>query len=794
MKYTLLFSLIISQFTAIAQIKNTVSGKVYEKGSREHLPNVNISVVGKNISTTSNAYGFYSITLPVGTYTLAFSFVGFGRVLDTVRLTKNVDLDVEMSGLTELKEVKVSGERREKVSEQTQMSTINIPVQAVKDVPALLGEKDVLKIIQLMPGVQKGSEGQSGIYVRGGGPDQNLIILDDATVYNAFHLFGFFSLFNGDALKSIELIKGGFPARYGGRLSSVIDMQMKDGNKAKLIGEGGLGVIASRLVLEGPLLPKQLKHKSSFLVSGRSTYINLLMRPIIRAASDGLNDGGYNFFDLNAKLNYEIDKNNKVYLSGYFGRDKFFFQQNEPSPSKDYFRGGFLWGNATGTLRWNHKYDSKWFSNTSLIFSDYRFEVFAKLKEGTETFDLNFKSGIRDIGVKYDNDYFHSPEHHLKFGAAITYHQFSPSAVVIKSSVDTSQNVREINTIKTYESGIYIEDLWKYSNKLKLNPGLRISTFSVGNVTYTNPEPRISVAYTIKANLAVKASYAMMNQYLHLLSNSGIGLPTDLWVPATGKIKPMQSQQVAIGIAKDIDKPDLSITVEAYYKKMNRVLAYKEGASFLSLDAGPNNGNGSTNKSTWEDKVTQGQGWSYGAEFFVQKKVGQFTGWIGYTLSWTQLQFDELNFGKKYYARYDRRHDLSIVGMYKINKEWKISGTFIFGTGQAITLPLQVYPLQSHTPLDKNGQPINYSGSPIGQYQGLKNSARMEPYHRMDIGVQHTKKKKWGESTVEFSAYNVYSRWNPYFYYIGSDAKGNPALKKVSLFPIVPTVTWNFKF
>ncbi|MBI3233091.1 MAG: TonB-dependent receptor, partial [Bacteroidetes bacterium] len=459
---TTLILFIFSIGYSYSQTKATVSGNVYEKGSKENLPNVNISVLGANITTTSNAYGFYSVTLPVGTHVLKFSFIGFESVVDTIVLLKNIDLDIDLKpSSTELKGAVVKGEKKQKVSETPQMSNINIPVQAVKDIPALLGEKDVLKVIQLMPGVQKGSEGQSGIYVRGGGPDQNLIILDDAPVYNAFHLFGFFSLFNGDALKSIELIKGGFPARYGGRLSSVIDMQMKDGNKAKLKGEGGLGVIASRLVLEGPLFPKKLKNKSSFLISGRSTYINLMMRPIIRASSDGLNDGGYNFYDLNAKFNYEIDKNNKIYLSGYFGRDKFFFQENSAAPSKDYFRGGFLWGNATGTLRWNHKYNSKWFSNTSLIFSDYKFEIFAKIKEANETFDLNFKSGIRDFGIKNDNDYIYSPEHHIKFGAITTYHQFRPSATVIKSSSNPSENTRSINTIRTAESGFYIEDLWK---------------------------------------------------------------------------------------------------------------------------------------------------------------------------------------------------------------------------------------------------------------------------------------------------------------------------------------------
>ncbi len=663
------------------------------------------------------------------------------------------------------------------------MSTVEIPVGQIKNIPALLGEKDVLKVIQLMPGVQKGSEGNSGIYVRGGGPDQNLLILDDATVYNASHLFGFFSLFNGDALKSVELTKGGFPARYGGRLSSVIELNMKEGNKEEVHGEGGIGLIASRLMVEGPLK----KGVSSFLVSGRRTYADLIIRPFMPKDAKG----GYYFYDLNTKVNYDFGRKNKLYLSGYFGQDR--FSVKEIYDDGDYSRTGINWGNATGTLRWNHLFNNQLFANTSVIFSNYQFNIYAQEKDRDNgDYTLDYLSGIRDIGVKYDLDFLPNPQHAIRAGLQSTYHRFRPSALVVKDA-DIEQNVSEIENIDVVETGIYAEDTWHPVPKLRINGGFRLTHFVAKNKTYLRPEPRLSGSYQIYPNLAVKASYARMNQFVHLLSNTGIGLPTDLWVPSTRRIAPQQSQQVALGLAKDLPKHDLTLSIEGYYKKSDNIIGYKEGASFLLIDDPE-----TAETVSWENNITAGQGWSYGAEFLLQRKFGRLSGWIGYTLSWTQLQFDSLNFGKKYYARYDRRHDLSVVGIYQISERVTMSGTWVYGTGNAITMPQSEYEVPLNQPSEYPFQYQSYFGQTVTHY-GDKNAVRMGAYHRLDVGFQFHKKKSWGERTWEISFYNMYNRKNPFFYYLNTEYQDNSQqsetkIKQLSLFPIIPAVTYNFKF
>ena len=798
-----------------AQQRYTISGYVRESGSQEQLIGVNVYLPGTVTGTTSNTYGFYSLTLPAAdSVTLAFSFVGYGTEIRTVKLQKNLELNISLEALgRQLNEVVVSGKREaDKVSQTPQMSRIDIPVQQIKKIPAFLGEKDVLRVIQLMPGVQKGSEGQTGIYVRGGGPDQNLIILDDAPVYNVSHLFGFFSVFNGDALKSVELTKGGFPARFGGRLSSVLELNMKEGNKEKLHGEGGGGLIASRLTLEGPLkFRKSAPAKSSFLISGRRTYLDLLARPLIAAESNGASSGGYYFYDLNAKLNYDFGQKNKLYASGYFGKDRFFFRDKSTSSTSE---GGLNWGNATGTLRWNHLFNEKLFSNASLIFSNYQFQIYAKDSQTNTTttnqYELRYTSGVRDWGLKYDVDYFPNPQHALRFGASTTLHRFTPSAVVVKDS-DIDRFSKEIEAIDNVESGVYVEDTWKPTPWFKMNAGLRLSYFKAENQHYLRPEPRISTAFMLRPDLSFKASYARMNQYIHLLSNTGIGLPTDLWVPSTDKIAPQQSSQVAAGFAKDFEKQGLALTIEGYYKNMNNIVNYKEGSSFLLIDD-PS----SADKVRWDENITSGRGWSYGAEVLLQKKTGKFSGWIGYTLSWTQWQFAELNFGQKFFPRYDRRHDLSVVGIYEISPRITLSGTWVYGTGNALTLPQSNYKAYEHTltpqvqyvqtgngastPIISN-LPFSY-GRTVNDY-GPKNSFRAEPYHRFDLSLQFHKKKKYHERTWEVSIYNLYNRRNPFFYNLTSrtvyDANGRPTgsknvLQRISIFPIVPTLSYNFKF
>lgn len=786
MKKVLLYFVLLIPVINVAQKNSfTISGYITETGSKENLPGVNIYVPKLKSGTTTNTYGFYSLTLPSDSVELVISYVGYKPQIIKFFLSANTPMDFALENNAQLKEVVVSDTKVERISEDVQMSKIDIPIEQIKNLPALLGEKDVMKVIQLLPGVQKGSEGSSGIYVRGGGPDQNLIILDDATVYNANHLFGFFSLFNGDALKSVELTKGGFPARYGGRLSSVIDMQMKDGNKEKIHGEAGIGLIASRLTMEGPIK----KNKASFLFSARRTYMDVLA---LRFSSPSEPKTGYFFYDLNAKVNYVIDYKNKLYLSGYFGKDKFYIRESKTDAAagiRD--RGGIDWGNATATLRWNHLINEKLFSNVSLIFTNFLFNIGFESSNKSDTYKLRYFSGIRDYSAKADFDYYPNSKHSIKTGIYATYHYFRPDAVALKESHQGSNapdmTFNAHTNINTYETAAYVEDAFKISEKWRTNVGFRFSNFNVRNESYFNPEPRVSLKYAIRPALSVKASFATMNQYIHLLSNSGVGLPSDLWVPATNRVKPQQSQQIAAGIAKDlkIKEADYQLSLEGYYKKSRNIIGYKEGASYLNFDF-DENGN---YKFTYEDIVTSGKAESYGAEVFLQKKTGKFTGWIGYTLSWTWLKFDELNFGKRFPARYDRRHDISVTGTYKINDHITVSLVWVYGTGNAVTLPLSIYQLDG----------LNWSGwtgnkKPVYDY-GEKNSFRMAPYHRLDLGVQFHKQRKRYERIFEVGVYNAYNRKNPFYYTTSYDyITQTTKLKQISLFPIIPSVTWTFKF
>ncbi len=774
----------------------TISGYVFEKGSKEYLPGANVYVPKLNMGITSNNFGFYSITLPADTMELLISYIGYQTITKRINLQADTSFDIPLEQQSQLKEITVTATNNQKISENVQMSKIDIPVEQIKKLPALGGEKDVMKVLQLLPGVQKGSEGSSGLYVRGGGPDQNLIILDDATVYNANHLFGFFSLFNGDALKSIELTKGGFPARYGGRLSSVIDMQMKDGDKEKIHGEVGLGLIASRFTLEGPIK----KNKASFLISARRTYVDLLLKPLMKNRD---NQVGYFFYDMNAKLNYNLNYKNKIYLSTYFGKDKFSMMHLAVDDNQETTTGknNIHWGNATATMRWNHLINEKMFSNVSLVFTDFLFDIGFKNESPKEVTTLHYFSGIRDYSIKGDIDFYPNAKHAVKMGIIGTYHYFRPNAVVFKGT-EPSKNMDKITRINTYETAIYGEDNCKVSDKLRINAGLRLSNFNVRTTSYVNPEPRISVKYALRNDLSIKASYALMNQYLHLLSNSGIGLPSDLWVPATDKIKPQASQQAAIGLAKDlkVKTNDFLISAEGYYKKSKHIIGYKEGASFISI----NNTSSTAADFTYEDVVTSGRSESYGAEFFIQKKTGKFTGWIGYTLSWTWLTFEDLNAGKRFPARYDRRHDISLVGIYKLNDHISLSAVWVYGTGNAITMPVGSYqiapPASPYTTVTPSASAIQHgytpslSYYPVYDYNGI-NNMRMPAYHRLDIAVQFHKQKKKYERVFEVGIYNVYNRHNPFFYQQEIDhRKKTVQLLQVSLFPVLPSVSWSWKF
>ncbi len=790
MKMSLLSAVLISfclQAITQANERSTVSGFVRESGSGESLIGVNIYLPDQRTGTVTNTFGFYSLTLQAAdTIELSVSYVGYSPKIIGIPFRKNIELNIDLTQGLVLDEVTITADKKERLSESVRMSTIKLPVSQIKNVPMLLGEKDVLKVLQLMPGIQKGSEGSSGLYVRGGGPDQNLIILDDAIVYNASHLFGFFSLFNGSALKSVELTKGGFPARYGGRLSSVLEMNMKEGNKEEWHGEGGIGLISSNLTVEGPLK----KNISSILLSGRRTYADLIMRPILKILDE--ENVGYYFYDFNAKVNYDFGRKNKLYLSGYFGEDKFYMKYKSSGYKEDV---GFLWGNSTATLRWNHLFSNKLFANTSAIFSNYTFEIYDEYKvlSDNKDFTAKYHSGIRDLTLKSDFDFLPNPNHWIKAGIISIFHRFNPYAYV-EVDVPHHTNEREEQYTNGTETGIYIEDTWQPVEVFKVNAGFRYSYFLADKKRYNNPEPRLSVAWRIKNDLALKASYASMKQYIHLLSNTGISLPTDLWVPVTDRVKPQTSRQVALGIVRDLDKHDVAVSLEGYFKTMKNVLGYKEGASFIEL-LEPDD----VTVPTWQDNVTAGRAWSYGAEFLVQKKEGRFTGWIGYTLSWTKLQFDSLNFGREFFARYDRRHDISVVAMYKLNDHINLSGTWVYGTGNAVTLPLSQYQAVYHrleTNANMNQVDYDYYGilySLEAEEFGEKNNFRMRAYHRLDAGIQFHKQKKWGERIWEISVYNAYCRLNPFFYFYES-TQVYGRLKQVSIFPVIPSFSYSFKF
>lgn len=789
MKHIPSIALICISLQAFAQ-RITLSGFVKEATSQEQLPGANVYIEGTSFGTATNSYGFYSLTVPLtDSAVLVFSCIGYRRHEHKISLRENKQINVWLSPDNQLDEVVIKTQRDDPVSD-VQMSQIDVSVQQIKKIPAFFGEKDVLKVLQLMPGVQKGTEGQTGLYVRGGGPDQNLIILDDALVYNANHLFGFFSVFNSDAIKSVELTKGGFPARYGGRLSSVVDMNMKEGSKDRLHGEGGIGLLSSRLTLEGPIR----KEKSSFLVSARRTYLDVLAAPIIASAQKGQDERskpGYYFYDLNAKVNFDISKKDKLYLSSYFGRDKFYMRDK----SRFYRSNANLyWGNATATLRWNHLFTQKLFANSSLIFSNFHFGV---VNEFTDLDDKGaeigfsssrYQSSIRDVSLKTDFDYYLHPQHNVRFGIQAVFHKSTPSALEITGADINPEVNKPAQNFNSTESGAYLEDTWQLSDAFKLNMGIRLSTFLTQGKTYVRPEPRASAALRLAKNLTMKLSYAMMNQYVHLLSNTGVGLPTDLWVPATKKIVPQHSEQFAGGFAGYLERPALTVTLEGYYKKMDHILSYKEGASFVNIDGED------FNEVSWQDNVTAGRGWSYGAELLVQKKSGKLSGWAGYTLSWTRWNFPQINFGRTFFPRHDRRHDISIVGIYEVNKRITLSGTWVYGTGNALTLPVSTY----------NALTERFSGASISndahllstsmtEYSGRGNF-RAEPFHRMDLAIQFHKRKKRYDRTWEFAIYNVYSRKNPFFYDIDTDQANHRELKKYSLFPILPSLSYNFKF
>lgn len=775
----------------LAQERFTLSGYMKDAQTGEDLIGANVFLVeDPGRGTVSNVYGFYSITLPAGEYQVGYSYVGYENRVETVSLQADRRLNIELEPrgvMTE--EVVVTAERRDENVQSTSMGTAEISVEQIKTMPAIFGEVDILKTLQLLPGVQSAGEGNSGFYVRGGGPDQNLILLDEAVVYNTGHLFGFFSVFNSDAIKNTTLIKGGMPARYGGRLSSVVDVTMKDGNNQQWAGSGGIGLISSRFTLEGPLV----KEKSSIMVSGRRTYADLLVRPFIKGTE--FEGNGYYFYDLNAKANFRFSDKDRIYASGYFGRDVFQFVSPDNA-----FNATLPWGNRTATLRWNHLYSDKLFSNLSLIYNDYEFEVGSVF----EDFEFSLFSGVRDYNGKFDFDWFAHENHTVKFGANYTWHRFTPYSANATDGQSAEFATDSLNQKYAHELALYIEDEFEIGPRFRVQAGLRGTWFqqvgpynqfsfnAIGQITdttffekgegvqsYWGLEPRLSMRYTLDEQSSLKAGLAYTNQFIHLVTSATTTLPTDLWVPSSAVVKPQRGTQVSVGYFRNFLNNDLETSVEVYYKDLRNQIEY--GASFVP-DIGRD----------VEENFVFGRGNSYGAEFFIRKNKGPVTGWIGYTLSWTWRYFDELNDGERFPARFDRRHDLSAVVNWKVNERWTLSSVFVYGTGQTTTIPVATYIIE---------------GNLVNEY-GDRNGYRLAPYHRMDVSATYTParakakakgKDPWLDWDLNFSVYNVYNRLNPFFIYY--DIEGDVfagdldiRAKQVSLFPVIPSVTWNFRF
>ncbi len=790
----------MSALPSFSQTKYTLSGYVKDGKTGESLISCPIYIKEAKAGISTNVYGFYSISLDSGTYTIGVNYPTFDPYIDTITLNKDVRLNIELKPeeSEELAEFTVRDERTNDNTESTDMGRMDLDIEQVKVLPAFMGEVDVLKTVQFLPGVQSGGEGNSGFYVRGGGPDQNLILLDEAPVYNAAHLFGFFSVFNADAIKNMEIIKGTMPANYGGRLASVLDINMKDGDYRDYHASGGIGLISSRLTVEGPIK----KDTSSFILSGRRTYIDVLTKPLIKEDSPFFGTGYY-FYDLNAKLNYRFSDKDRLFASGYFGRDVFNFASADAG-----FQMNVPWGNATGSLRWNHLFGDRLFMNATAIYSDYDFAFGAT----QDDFSLRLESGIRDANGKVDFTWYPNEDHNVKFGANYIYHIFTPSSVTAEQG-ETEFDLGGKKKIYANEISAYVLDDFKLTDRIKMNVGYRQSLFqqlgpftryekdAVGNVLSETPyergevvaqyfgyEPRFAMRYKISDSASIKAGVSHNYQYVHLASISGISLPTDIWFPSTSLVKPQINTQYSIGFFKNFQKNLYEFSVELYYKDMNNLIEYAEGAE-------PSD---NINNNVDADLVF-GTGYSYGAEFFFKKAYGDFNGWVGYTWSKTMRIFEEINNGDPFPAKYDRRHDLSVVATYKLNEHWTFGAAFVFGNGNNITMPAGYYVVDGQTAFD----------------YGPRNSFQMPNYHRADLSAtwyadefktiideetgKEKKVKKKLQSSVTISVYNAYNRANPFVIFIDTDGDAaagtiTNTAKQVTLFPILPAVTWNFKF
>jgi hypothetical protein len=759
-----------AQKPAAQESRFTISGTIQSKAKGETV--IGATVRAGNTGVSSNEYGFYSLTLAQGSYTLEFSAIGLQAKTIAIDLDKDTRLNVLLEDeIKSLGGVTVTAQSRGRSISSPQMGIERLSTSEIKNIPVLLGERDILKTIQLLPGIKSAGDGNTGFYVRGGAGDQNLILLDEAPVYNASHFLGFFSTFNSDAIKDLVVYKGGMPAQYGGRLSSVVDIKMNDGNNQDYNVSGGLGLISAKLNVEGPLQ----KGRSSFLVTGRRTYVDMFLQ---LSHDSSINSNTLYFYDLNAKLNYQLGEKDRLYLSGYFGKDVL-------GIGKAF---GIGWGNGTGTLRWNHIFSSKLFSNTSLIFSNYNYTI--SVRSSGDDFDI--LSQIRDWNLKQEYQWYASSRNNIRFGFNTIYHIITPGEV--KASAASSVNSSALQKRYSWENALYVTNTWKASDRINLTYGLRVSLFSIlgkgdfyaidneGRVTntlsytkgefvktYINPEPRLAASYIFNSHTSVKASYVRNVQNLHLVSNSTSSNPTDKWIANTNIIRPEISDQVSAGYYRDLFQNRFELSIETYYKSMQHQIDYRDGADIFA------------NSDAIESQLLFGKGRAYGIEWLLKKKAGKLTGWLSYTLSKTEKKINGINDNRWYNARQDRTHDVAIVTSYQLSSKWTVSANWVFSTGDAVTFPAGKYQVDNRTVF----------------YYTERNGYRMPSYHRLDLGATWTLKqrKKWS-SELTFSLYNAYGRENAYTINF-RDNKDDPAKTEAvryALFKYIPSVSYNFKF
>ena len=771
-RLVMILMLLLTSITSVFADDNiTISGYVKSAETGEGLIGSTIYVEELKTGTATNAYGFYSLTLPKGNYTVRYSYIGYENVSVPSELITDNTKDIELQPASaEMDEIVIRSEAEDKNIRKAQMGVTKLSPKETKMIPVILGEQDILKTIQLLPGVSSGIEGTSGFYVRGGAADQNLIILDEAPVYSASHLMGFFSVFNSDAIKDLELYKGNAPANYGGRLSSILDIQMNDGNSKKFTTSGGLGLLSSRLTLESPIV----KDKGSVIISGRRSYADMFM---VFSKDRTQQKTDLYFYDLNAKANYKINDNNRIYLSGYLGRDVFNIDE----------LFALKWGNKTGTFRWNHVFNNKLFLNSSLIYSNYDYGFGYNFSNNM----IYIKSGIQDLNWKEDFQYYINGSNTLKFGFNAIYHTYSPGK--INAENDELFNSVFMGEKQAWEAAAYISHEFNISDHFNVTYGLRYSgfmavgpdtvytyntddeitnteAFSRGDVIkkYGTFEPRATFNFILNKQNSIKFSYARNAQYVHLLSNSSASLPTDVWVPSSKNVKSQVSDQLAAGYFRNFKNNMFETSVEVYYKNLKNQIDYQNGAEIL------------LNKNV-ESQLVFGKGRAYGMELYIKKRTGKLTGWIGYTLSRTEKSMDEIDNGNWFPAKQDRTHDISVVGMYQLNEKWNLSANWVFNTGNAVTFPSGKYTIDGFT---------------VPVYT-KRNGYRMPDYHRLDLGATYTpKKKRRFESSWSFSIYNAYGRRNA-FSITFQENENNPTQTeavRLALFQMIPSVTYNFKF